>query len=83
MRARAHTHAHTHTHTHTHTYTGEIPCLPEDATFYSAARTLADHRVQLYDMALGQVCWAGGLQTEQDFKLAAVAGRFRWLAECD
>ena len=66
-----------------YTCTGEIPCLPEDATFYSAARTLADHRVQLYDMALGQVCWAGGLQTEQDFKLAAVAGRFRWLAESD
>jgi hypothetical protein len=41
----------------------EIPCFPEDQTHYSAARTLADHKVQNYENSMEKVCmrvWVGG-----------------------
>mmetsp|Transcript_34494 Transcript_34494/g.55640 ORF Transcript_34494/g.55640 Transcript_34494/m.55640 type:complete len:277 (-) Transcript_34494:61-891(-) len=62
---------------------GEIPCLPEDQTHYSAARTLADHKMHNYETSMANVCWAAPLESDEDFKFAAFTARFRWQADLD
>jgi hypothetical protein len=60
-----------------------IPCLPEDQTFYAAARTLTDHKMSNYETALEHVAWAGALEEDADFKLASFGQRFRWQTSLD
>ena len=42
-----------------HQLASAIPCLPEDQKYYSSDRSIADHRMRLYEESMSSLCWAG------------------------
>jgi hypothetical protein len=60
-----------------------IPCLPEDQKHYSSDRSIADHKMRLYEEAMSSLCWAAPLQSDTDLMFAAFSARFRWRVGLD